>query len=126
MGKGLYKLAQPFSDRCRSRPMHEHDEKRLATNAKICNKNRCNINELLSGPGPYIFVMETMTPERLQECLNVLAWSQTDLADRLGVSPRTTRSWCNGRRVVPDNVALWISDIALRVQQKPEGWQRDS
>ena len=66
-----------------------------------------------------------MTPQGLQECLDIIGWSQTALADKLGVSPRTTRSWCNGRRPVPGNVAVWVDDIARRVQQQPEGWSRE-
>lgn len=66
-----------------------------------------------------------MTPQRLTECLDVLGWSHGMCADRLHISDRTVRSWCNGRRPVPENVAVWIEDLARRVQQKPEGWSRD-
>ena len=56
-----------------------------------------------------------MTPDRLRRHLDVLGWSSTALAERLGVSPVTVRRWLTGTRLVPQNVADKIEAVTAAV-----------
>jgi ribosome-binding protein aMBF1 (putative translation factor) len=53
-----------------------------------------------------------MTPDRLRNYLDALAWSTTNLAERAAVSPVTARRWRSGRVPIPDEVARVIEQMA--------------
>lgn len=49
-----------------------------------------------------------MTPTRLRECLDILGFNQSGLAEKLGCNSRTVRYWATGRNPVPDKIAEWL------------------
>jgi ribosome-binding protein aMBF1 (putative translation factor) len=52
-----------------------------------------------------------MTPDRLQECLEVLGWTQRGLAREICYDEQQVRRWLAGA-TIPDTVADWIEAIA--------------
>ena len=60
-----------------------------------------------------------MTPERFQECLDLIGWSQRSLVDRLGMSQTTMRRWAEGSYPVPRDVAQWLERLATAHARYP-------
>ena len=56
-----------------------------------------------------------MTSNDLKHALKSLGWTQTHLADRLGVDLATVSRWANGHLPVPQYVAAFLS-LSLRVK----------
>lgn len=52
-----------------------------------------------------------MTPSRLRECLDLIGWSQRELADRLAIHETRTRRWAAGRYPVPPAVGDWLERL---------------
>lgn len=65
-----------------------------------------------------------MTPDRLRTILGALGWSQTGLANRLGVNPLLVRRWASGRVIVPLNVDGWLEFVVTGIETAPlpHGW----
>jgi len=59
-------------------------------------------------------------------CLAALRWSQTMLAEQLGIAERRVSDWATGRRDMPPNLADWLrrSAAALRAEPLPKDWSR--
>jgi hypothetical protein len=55
-----------------------------------------------------------MTPTRLRECLEILRWSQRELAAALGCNDRLVRRWAVGAPdyAVPESVGKWLEVLA--------------
>lgn len=54
-----------------------------------------------------------MTPSRLAECLSILRWPRTTLAEALGCSPSTVAAWADGVEEIPIKTAAWIEALAV-------------
>lgn len=52
-----------------------------------------------------------MTPERFNECLALLRWSQIDLATALECDVFLTNAWSNGLEPVPADIAAWLEKL---------------
>jgi plasmid maintenance system antidote protein VapI len=52
-----------------------------------------------------------MTAERLSWCLDQLGWSRLELSRRLSVSEGTAANMVNGKRHIPNRVAIWIETL---------------
>lgn len=52
-----------------------------------------------------------MTPARLRECLDLLGWSQRELANQIGLHETRTRRWASGRYPVPPPVEQWLERL---------------
>jgi hypothetical protein len=61
-----------------------------------------------------------MTPDRMRELLSRAGESQRGLARRLGCPERLARSWCAGRRPIPDDVAAWLERWVLWREAEPQ------
>ena len=70
----------------------------------------------------------TSDASRIRLALDLLGWSQTDLAWRLFRHRTTIRDWCRGREIPPPEVMEWIeaSSAALAAQPLPKGWHVDA
>ena len=64
-----------------------------------------------------------LTPERLSWQLEVLKWSNGELARRLNIRPSKVSAWINGRSFVPNRVAVWLEDLAQKTLAGPIGWK---
>ena len=53
-----------------------------------------------------------MTKERFNECLELLYWSQIDLAAILECDVFLTNAWSNGLEPVPADIAIWLEKLA--------------
>jgi len=53
-----------------------------------------------------------LTPERFNECLGLLRWSQIDLATTLECDIFLTNAWSNGLEPVPSDIASWLEKLA--------------
>lgn len=60
-----------------------------------------------------------MIAARLRECLKVLRWDATDLADQLGYKEIEIASWLDGRAVVPLAVAAWLEALVKAYRALP-------
>jgi len=60
-----------------------------------------------------------MTPTRLRECLDALAWSQRGLARLLVRDEGTVRQWARGKTRVPEDVATWLEARARQAERLP-------
>lgn len=60
-----------------------------------------------------------MTPTRLRECLEVLAWSQRGIAKLLGRQEGTVRQWARDAVQIPDDVATWLETRAKHAEMHP-------
>jgi transcriptional regulator with XRE-family HTH domain len=60
-----------------------------------------------------------MTPARFRECVNVLQWSQRQLADCIGVNDRLVRRWASGATVIPDHIEGWLERVASFIDTPP-------
>ena len=56
-----------------------------------------------------------MTPTRMRECLEILRWSQRELAATLGCNDRLVRRWAEGAPdyAVPANIGEWLEVLAM-------------
>jgi transcriptional regulator with XRE-family HTH domain len=60
-----------------------------------------------------------MTPDRFRECVDVLQWSQRQLAEVIGVDDRTVRRWAAGATPIPGRVAKWLDRIVTFIDTPP-------
>lgn len=60
-----------------------------------------------------------MTPDRFRECVDVLQWSQRQLADCIGVDDRLVRRWAAGTTVIPDHIEVWLERVASFIDTPP-------
>lgn len=69
-----------------------------------------------------------MIASRLRECLKILRWDASDIADQLGYREIEIASWLDGRAVVPLAVAAWLEALvkAYRALPLPRQDQRAS
>ena len=67
-----------------------------------------------------------MTPDRFQECLALLHWSQRGLAEILDTHPTTVRRMAIGDAGIPDSVAEWLEELAAvhTARPMPAGWRK--
>lgn len=65
-----------------------------------------------------------MTPARFRECLQILYWPTTTVAEKLKCSAGTVLAWYHGREPIPDPVASWLEEISAAVLAipAPQGW----
>lgn len=63
-----------------------------------------------------------MIAARLRQCLAILRWTQTDLAEELGISAEQAGERLAGRTYVPVAVAAWLEALvkAHRGVPKPD------
>jgi hypothetical protein len=52
-----------------------------------------------------------LTPERFNECLSLLRWSQLDLAAALECDVFLTNAWSNGIETIPVDIAAWLDKL---------------
>ena len=66
-----------------------------------------------------------MDSTRFRECMDLLGWSQRQLADYLDIGVTSVQRWAMGRIVIPDNVAAWLEARAAHMVRYPypEGWK---
>ena len=48
--------------------------------------------------------------------LSRIGWKQTQLAERIEVTPDTVSRWCSGKRKAPKVVLLYLELLAERMQ----------
>lgn len=53
-----------------------------------------------------------MTPERFNECLKLLRWSQLDLAAALECDVFLVNAWSTDIEPVPEDIAAWLDKLA--------------
>lgn len=53
-----------------------------------------------------------MTPQRFQECLDQIGWTQRGLAARLKVHASTVQRWGLGHYSLPQEVEHWLNRLA--------------
>jgi hypothetical protein len=54
-----------------------------------------------------------VTPDRLNECLNIIRWSPHALAQSLYIDEATVETWRNGSADIPSNVGSWIEALCF-------------
>ena len=59
-----------------------------------------------------------MTKERLAHCLEVLGWSQRELAAKLDIDPKTVQRWARGARIDRE-VAVWLEGLVTAHMSLP-------
>ena len=66
-----------------------------------------------------------MTPDRLRTCLDLIGWSQRQLAGILAIQFSSVQRWANGQTAIPPQVAEWLERVAATHEQNPlpEGWR---
>jgi transcriptional regulator with XRE-family HTH domain len=52
-----------------------------------------------------------MSPHRLRACLEILGWSQRELAAQVGVDPRQVVRWISGAAIVPLSTEAWLENL---------------
>jgi transcriptional regulator with XRE-family HTH domain len=52
-----------------------------------------------------------MTPPEFRLCLDLLSWSQRDLARMLGLDDRSVRRWSSGQNEIPGDIADWLATL---------------
>ena len=60
-----------------------------------------------------------MSPDRLRECLAVLAWSQRSLAVLIDRDERQVRRWAAGDYDIPEDVAAWLEKLVRFHERNP-------
>jgi transcriptional regulator with XRE-family HTH domain len=60
-----------------------------------------------------------MTPDRFRECVDVLQWSQRQLAECIGVDDRLVRRWASGATEIPDHIEAWLERVAHLINTTP-------
>jgi transcriptional regulator with XRE-family HTH domain len=56
-----------------------------------------------------------MTSQELKDFRKRFNWSQSELAKRLGCSPRSIANWEGGKTAIPESIALAVSAVALNI-----------
>lgn len=66
-----------------------------------------------------------MTPERFNECLDILGTSIHKLSKILDTHNTTVQRWSKGKQPIPPNLAEWLETLAaFRLKHPlPEGWE---
>ncbi|MGO4562667.1 helix-turn-helix domain-containing protein [Rhizobiales bacterium 3FA27D7] len=67
-----------------------------------------------------------MIGSRLRECLKVLRWDESDLADQLGYTENEIASWLDGRAAVPLVVGAWLEALVKAYRALPLPRQEQS
>jgi plasmid maintenance system antidote protein VapI len=68
-----------------------------------------------------------MDGPEMAELLKRIGWSSNELARRLGVGYRSLNGWLNGTRPIPENLAVWLREVAVALDNAPplpDGWRR--
>lgn len=52
-----------------------------------------------------------LKPERFNECLSFLRWSQIDLAQALECDVFLVNAWANGIEPIPDDISTWVDKL---------------
>jgi plasmid maintenance system antidote protein VapI len=52
-----------------------------------------------------------MKPERFQECLDMLDWTQRGIAKRLDRPHGTIKQWLQGKVRIPSDVDIWLETL---------------
>jgi hypothetical protein len=67
-----------------------------------------------------------MTPERFNDCLASLRWTQRGLATILECDDRLIRRWAAGQADIPASVTAWLETLAQAHDAipPPKGWKR--
>lgn len=60
-----------------------------------------------------------MIASRLRECLKILRWDASDIADQLDYKEIEIASWLDGRAVVPLAVAAWLEALVKAYSALP-------
>jgi hypothetical protein len=60
-----------------------------------------------------------MTPEQLANCLAVLCWTNTDLANAIGRDEAVVRRYLAGTKEIPPPVAAWLVKAASWMLDNP-------
>lgn len=60
-----------------------------------------------------------MTPARFNQCLRLLRWPSSTLADMLELPSSTTSSWLIGEQDVPTEVAEWLETLVKALEALP-------
>ncbi|USQ74551.1 hypothetical protein NF552_24970 (plasmid) [Roseomonas mucosa] len=53
-----------------------------------------------------------MSPDRFNQCLDLIGWTRRGAARRLGCDPGAVRQMANGRRPVHPGFAAWLEGLA--------------
>ncbi len=61
-----------------------------------------------------------MIAGRLRQCLAILRWTQSDLAEELGVPVEQADAWLAGRTRVPVVVAAWLEALVKAHRSVPK------
>ncbi|MCP1243866.1 helix-turn-helix domain-containing protein [Acetobacter lambici] len=67
-----------------------------------------------------------MTPERLKECLELIGWSQHELAKRVEADKQLVSEWVLGTSDIPASIAAWLETLG-QIHAKfpnPKSWRR--
>lgn len=64
-----------------------------------------------------------MIAGRIRECLKILRWKATDVADELGYSESEVATWLDGRARAPLAVAAWLEALAKAYKALPRPCQ---
>lgn len=64
---------------------------------------------------------------RLRYNLECIGWSQNELARRIRLDDSGVRQMCRGAREIPDDVAIWVEQLAAvhRALWEPPLWEAD-
>ncbi len=70
----------------------------------------------------------TMRPARLRQCLQLVHWPTTTLADVLQCDAGTVLAWYHGTEDMPEAVAAWIAALAKAHEDQPAPleWQNSA
>jgi hypothetical protein len=66
-----------------------------------------------------------LKPERFNECLTFLRWSQIDLAAALECDIFLVNAWANDIEAIPDDIAAWLDKLGKAHAKAgiPEGYK---
>jgi transcriptional regulator with XRE-family HTH domain len=69
-----------------------------------------------------------MTPARLRWCLERIGWSRQELARRLTINESTVAHMVQGKRFIPNRLAIWVDTLAnlMIALPRPYLWQENS
>jgi transcriptional regulator with XRE-family HTH domain len=78
-------------------------------------------------PPPPVPFSLPLPHERLNWLLEVLGWTQPELAKRLDLSSSKVNTWIKGRSKPPNIVAIWLEMLAqtMMANAKPLLWVHD-
>jgi transcriptional regulator with XRE-family HTH domain len=60
-----------------------------------------------------------MTAERLRWCMAAVGWSRGELARRLNINESTVAHMVQGKRFIPNRIAIWLDTLANVVLSMP-------